>query len=91
MHEILAKHADSKAPFTVREFCELRILEWDEIRGVGFFVSIRCAAWSEADRDVVWISERIEPAPSLEAAKELYETRRAEVVREGYVYSDMTW
>jgi hypothetical protein len=89
MHEILAKHAYSKTPLTEQEYCEIRLLEWDEIRGFGFFICIRHAAWSEELRRTVWTSERIESVSSLEAAKELYETRRAEAVRAGYAYSDM--
>lgn len=88
MQETLADH-DPTAPLREQPFYELRIDEWDEIRGVGLFVRERHYQWSEIDRRIMSTETPVETAETYPEARRIYESRRQRLIGAGFTHSDL--
>ena len=91
MLETLARPLELNASAAQQEIYELRIDQWDEIRGRGYFVRTSLASWSEIDRRVMWTEESVVSRRSYKEARQFYEHKRAEIVSRGFTFSDLEW
>ncbi|MFP5234330.1 MAG: hypothetical protein ACLGSD_00385 [Acidobacteriota bacterium] len=89
MQEVLSKTVDPKAPLEGQEFYELRIDDSDDIWRPGFIVVEAHAAWSVADKQIVWDESEFERCETYAQAKDRYEARRRALTQKGFIYSDM--
>jgi hypothetical protein len=90
MEEVLSKSEDSRKPLHEQVFHSLRLFDslecWLPPR---FLVEESRIAWSEVDRNFMCDEIETERLPTLEKARQRYESRRAALVNKGFVLSDM--
>jgi hypothetical protein len=64
-------------------------LQQGDSRPSYFLVSKAHASWSEFDSDFMWDGFEQDECATLEEAQQRYAERRASMVEQGFIYSDM--
>jgi hypothetical protein len=89
MEEILSKTTDSNVPLKDQEHCLLRLREFHEVWGHGYYVQKSRTRWDGDARELVWDLLQNESFPTIGEAKIGYAELRRDLERQGFIYSDM--
>lgn len=89
MQEVLSKTCDANALLPGQEFYELRLSDEKYEIGIRYAVRQAHAEWSEIDGQVMWDADEVEHFWILAEAEKRYAERRAALVENGFIYSDI--
>ena len=89
MQEVLSRPGESDKSLNEQEYWTLEILDWTESCQPGFIVQQARMFWSEPDHFFIFDQLERERLPLLIDADERYEARRRDLVKKGFVHSDM--
>jgi hypothetical protein len=89
MREVLSKTNDVSAPCEELEYYHLHLMECDDEWESRFCVVGFLQRWDPATERMVCDYDLNASFATMEEAKHGYTSHRAEVVRRGFVYSDM--
>ena len=86
---MLSRRHESDKPLNEQEYWTLELLDWTESWRPGFAVQQARGSWSQIDRQFMFDEIETEVYPTLEKTKARYEARRLELMKKGFVQSDM--
>ena len=89
IQEVLSRPGESNKPLNEQEYWTLAVIDFTESYRPGFEVHQGCAKWSEIDRQFMLENIETERWPLLLDAEGRYEVRRRELVKKGFINSDM--
>ena len=89
--EVFSRPGESSKRIEQQEYWELRILEPGELSNFSYYVIRSRVGWSAIDCGLVSEEGDSEPErfPTLESAKQAYEAKRVEIIKQGFSESDM--
>ena len=91
IQEVLSRPGEAKKPVIEQEYWTLELLDFTKSWQLGFIVQQSCARWSEIDLQFMFDQVETERWPLLIEAEERYEARKRELVKMGFVHSDMVF
>jgi hypothetical protein len=91
LEEVLARPGEGQKPLREQEYWLLDLLDFSENWRPHFLVQQYRACWSDVDQCMMvgGTGDGTDIARTLEEAKQKYEARRAILVRQGFIESDM--
>lgn len=91
MEEVLANFMDPNTPLERQEYYILKLTGGQDVRPSAFLFEEFHAKWSEIDREVMIEGIETRRFRRYAWAKRRYEERRADLIQQGFQYSDMEW
>jgi hypothetical protein len=91
MQEVLARPGENEKPFKEQEYWTLDLLDFSDDWRPHFVVQQYRGAWSEVDGRFMCggNGSDYEVIETLDKAKKHYEARRAKLMAEGFIHSDL--
>ena len=89
MEEGFSRPGESDKAVDHQEYWTLRLIDWTGSYDPCFVVQQCRGRWSDIDRQFMFEDKETDRFPLLIDAEERYEARRRELVRKGFVHSDM--